>query len=320
MGVFNINKKIVVGLIAGIILLSLVAAIVSGPESKDKVSGGEVIGVIYVEGVISGSRGEGSVFSTGMASGHSIMEQLREAGEDNGVKAVLLRINSPGGSAAASQEIGNELDKLRKQGKIVVASMGDVAASGGYWLAAKADKIVADPATLTGSIGVIMETQSLQELFDKIGITPETIKSGAHKDMGSVNRPLTPEERDILQHMVDDIYQQFVDVVAEGRKMEREKVLELADGRIFTGRQAKEKGLVDELGNYYDAIKITGELAGIKGEPVIREFGYQSPFEKFLSVVSIPTAPNSEFLGLSPSEIEALKGLLKIQSYFSEAF
>ena len=316
MGVFSINKRIVVGLIAGIIVLSLAVAAVSGQAGKEKASRGEAIGVIYVEGVITGARGEGSIFGTGVASGPSLMEQLREAGEDDGVKAVLLRINSPGGSAAASQEVGNEIDRLRKQGKTVVASMGDVAASGGYWIAAKADKIIADPATMTGSIGVIMETQNMQELFDKIGITPETIKSGPHKDMGSPNRPLTPEERAIMQQMVDDIYQQFVDVVAEGRKMKREKVLELADGRIFTGRQAKEQGLVDELGNYYDAVKLTGDLAGIEGEPVIREFGYTSPFEKFLSGVNIPLTPGSDFLGLSPREIEAFRELLRIQPLF----
>ncbi len=315
-GGVSINKKIVVGLIAGVIVLSLAAAMVSGQAGGEKASAGEAIGVIYVEGIITGTRAEGSIFGTGVASGPSLMKQLREAGEDDSIKAVLLRINSPGGSAAASQEVGNEIDKLRKQGKVVVASMGDTAASGGYWIAAKADKIIADPATMTGSIGVIMETQNMQELFDKIGITPQTIKSGPHKDMGSPNRPLTDEERAIMQQMVDDIYQQFVDVVAEGRKMKREKVLELADGRIFTGRQAKEHGLVDELGNYYDAIKLTGELAGIKGEPVIREFGYNSPFEMFLSGVRLQAFPGSDFLGLSPGEVGAFRELLKIQPLF----
>lgn len=265
-------------------MLSVVFAVLSKPSGMTGAQGSGRIGVIHVEGLITGSSSSGGFMGVSAAA-PSLMKQLKEAREDKGIKAVLIRINSPGGSAAASQEIGQEIDKIRKEGKKVVASMGDVAASGGYWIAAKADRIIADPATMTGSIGVIMETENMQELFDKIGISPQTIKSGPFKDMGSPSRPMTDEERNILQSMVDDIYQQFVDVVAEGRKMDRDKVLELADGRIFTGRQAKEKGLVDELGNYYDAVDLTAELAGIKGEPVLIEYGRRTPFEMFFDEV-----------------------------------
>jgi signal peptide peptidase SppA len=194
-----------------------------------------------------------------------------------------------------------------------IGSMGDVAASGGYWLAAKADKIVANPATMTGSIGVIMETQNLQGLFGKLGIKPETIKSGPHKDIGTYNRQMTPDERQILQGMVDDIYSQFIDVVAKGRHMDPAQVRKLADGRIFTGRQAKKLGLVDELGNYNYAINYTAKLAGIEGEPTIKEFGEKNPFEFVFSgtqqSLGLPGQQNS----LSAPELQLLRGLLQYQ-------
>ena len=306
------NKKLVIGLITGIILVSLVAALAVNPSKTSIAKRGEKIALIYVEGEITGSRGEAGLLGQG-AGGPSILDQLREAAEDDSIKAVLLRINSPGGSAAASQEIGDEIDRIRKRGKIVVASMGDVAASGGYWIAAKSNRIVADPATMTGSIGVIMETANLQELFDKVGFAPQTIKSGPFKDIGSPNRPLTPEERNILQGMVDDIYQQFVDVVAAGRKMDRNAVLKLADGRIFTGRQAQKNGLVDELGNYYHAVDVTKKLAKIKGEPVIYEMGPKTPFEKLFGEVKSLAGLSNYTAGLSPREIQIFREILRMQ-------
>lgn len=306
------NKKLVVGILVGIILVSLAAAMAVDPAKAPKRAHGDGIGLIYVEGVISGAREEAGLFN-GAASGQSLMEQLKRAREDDNVKAVLIRINSPGGSSAASQEVGEEVDKLRRSGKKVVASMGDVAASGGYWIAAKCDRIVANPSSMTGSIGVIMDLQNLQELFDKIGVTPQTIKSGPYKDIGTMNRPLTPSERAILQAMVDDIYSQFVDVVAKGRKMERRKVLELADGRVFTGRQAKANGLVDELGNFYDAIDLTAKLAGIEGEPKVYELGPVNPFEKFLGGVSSLTGFSNYASGLQAKDIQQLIELLKGQ-------
>ena len=310
------NKKAVIGIMAGVIIISLVIALAAGPANTDKTPGAERIGVIYIEGVISGSRSESGLLGTG-SGGQTVLEQLKRAQEDDSIKAVLLRINSPGGSAAASQEIGDEIEKVRQSGKVVVASMGDVAASGGYWIAAKADKIIANPATMTGSIGVIMESMNIESLYDKIGVTPQTIKSGPYKDIGSPNRALTMDEKTILQGMVDDIYQQFVDVVAKGRKMDRNQVLKLADGRIFTGRQAKKLGLVDALGNYYEAIELTKKEAKITGEPEIYEFGPKTPFEKLfgeISGLSSLNRPASGLFGLSPREVQMLKETLTFQS------
>lgn len=275
------KKKIAVGLVALLMLAVLIGAFVRRPLIPDYPignAGGGAVAVIFVEGIITGGRSQGDWFGVSAGS-HTIMEQLRRAREDSEVRAVVLRINSPGGSAAASQEISQEIMRLKETGKPVVASMGDAAASGGYWIAASADAIVANPATITGSIGVIMELQNWQELYDKIGIDFNIIKSGPHKDMGSSARELTAEERDILQGMVDDIHRQFVTVVAEGRNMPREEVQKLADGRIFTGQQAYELGLVDHLGNYYDAIDVAAELAGIPGEPEIRTYGGTSPWD-----------------------------------------
>lgn len=306
------NKRLVVGIILAVVIVSLVAALAANNIRGGPVEKGERIGLIHIEGVITGAREEVGFLGQG-AGAESVLEQLKEAGEDDTIKAVMIRINSPGGSAAASQEIGDEIAKIRQKGKIVVASMGDVAASGGYWIAAKADRIVANPATMTGSIGVIMETANLQELFDKIGVTPQTIKSGPFKDIGSPNRPLTPEERQILQSMVDDIYQQFVTVVAEGRQIDRQKVLQLADGRIFTGRQARENGLVDELGNFYHAVEVTKKLAKIKEEPEIYEFGPRSPFERLFGQVRSLLGLNGGAYSLSPREIQVFREVLKMQ-------
>jgi protease-4 len=275
------KKTVVGGLILLVFLGILAAALVYRPKANGvSQGGGGKIAVIFIEGEITGDSG-GDIFGGGAGS-FAIMEQLKQAREDDSVQAVLLRLNTPGGSSPAAQEIGMEVEKLKQAGKIVVASMGDMAASGGYWIAALADKIVANPATMTGSIGVIMELQNLEELYRKIGIDIRVVKSGPHKDMGSSARELTPEERQILQAMVDDIYNQFVEVVAKGRKLSVERVKELADGRVYTGAQAKELGLVDELGNYYDAIKITAQMAGIKGEPQIVRYDARSPWELFL--------------------------------------
>jgi protease-4 len=213
-----------------------------------------------------------------------IAKQIKRAGEDSSVKAIILRINSPGGSAAASQELHEEVRKARENDKIVVASMSDVAASGGYYVACGADKIVANPGTITGSIGVIFSQLQYSELLEKYGVRSNVIKSGKYKDIGSPLRNMTEEERQILQEMIDDVYSQFVHAVAEGRQMNESEVLELADGRIFTGRQAKELGLVDELGNFQDAVDLAAELAGIKGKPKMVEYGKKSPFESFFGL------------------------------------
>jgi protease-4 len=272
-------KKSVMIVIGALVVLSLagLAFMGMGAKERGKANRSGKIAIIYVEGVILGGRGQSTVLME-QGGTDQIIKQIHQARDDESVKAVVLRINSPGGSAAASQEVGEELKKLRAQGKVVVTSMGDVAASGGYWLAACTDKIYANPTTMTGSIGVYMPYANWEELYKKIGIYQEKIKSGPHKDILSPERQMTSEERGIIQIMVDDIYNQFVDVVTEGRKMDREQVRKLADGRIYTGNQAKQLGLVDELGNMYDAIDGASQLAGIVGKPTIKEYGKQSPW------------------------------------------
>lgn len=224
-----------------------------------------------------------------------IMQALQEARKREDIKAVLLRIDSPGGSAVAAQEVGEEIDRVRAAGKPVVASMGDVAASGGYWIAASCDEIYANPATTTGSIGVITELLNVQGLFEKLGIRSEVIKSGPYKDMGSMNREITPEERQILEDLVGDVYQQFLEQVETGRKgkIKPEEVRALADGRVMTGKQAQKSGLVDTMGNYYDALDRARELAHIEGEPQVVELNSADPLTRLLSRFSASSLVNN---------------------------
>lgn len=295
------KKKFWGVLIVVLLVVALGAILVFGQKNSGEITAsGGAIAVIHIEGAIVGERA-GGLFSV-VADAPSLMDKIRQAKDDPQVKAVVLRINSPGGSAAASQEIATEINRLKETGKIVVASMGDAAASGGYWIAALADQIMANPATMTGSIGVIIQTPNMEKLFDTLGIDYNTFTSGIHKDMGSPNRPVTEAEKDIFQGMIDNIYAQFVDVVVEGRNMPREEVLSLADGRVFTGSQAKELGLVDELGNYYDALALAQELAGLEGEPIIKTYERRSTFtsffdlNSFLSLLGYPQPVNQEML------------------------
>ena len=195
-------------------------------------------------------------------------DEIKEYTKDKSIKAIVLRIDSPGGAVAPSQEIYEEVKKAVAQKKVIV-SMGSVAASGGYYIAAPATKIIANPGTLTGSIGVIMEIPNIEGLMNKIGIKTEVIKSGRHKDIASAFRTMGKEEREILQGVMDNVHEQFMKAVAEGRKIKMEEVRKIADGRIFTGEQAKTHGLVDDLGTLEDAIKTAATLAGIKEEPVV---------------------------------------------------
>lgn len=248
------------------------------PAADGPGAAGGAVAVIYLEGVITGGRGQGSLF--GAAGGtDEVVRQLRQAKDDPDVGAVVLRINSPGGSAAASQEVYTEALRVREAGKPIVASFADVAASGGYWIACAADSIVANPASMTGSIGVIIEVTNVQELYNKLGIGSDVIKSGEHKDIASYTRPLEEKERRILQSMVDDIFDQFIDVVASGRGMSKEQVREVADGRVFTGRQALAAGLVDSLGDLADALDAAAELAGIPRPPRVKEMGRRTAWD-----------------------------------------
>jgi protease-4 len=193
---------------------------------------------------------------------------IEKYAKDSSIKGILVHIDSPGGAVAPSQEIYDALLRARKKKK-VVASMATLAASGGYYIAVGADKIVANPGTITGSIGVIMGFADVRDLMAKLGVKSIVIKSGRFKDIGTSARQFTDEDRKMLQDVIDDVYMQFVETVAKERKLEIAKVKELADGRIFSGRQGKELGMVDQLGGFKDAIKLLTTLAGISREPVL---------------------------------------------------
>ncbi len=219
---------------------------------------GDRVGLIRVEGPIIDSQ--------------STVTELKRFGKSSSVKAIVLRIDSPGGGVVPSQEIHDAVMLVRsKHQKKIVASMGSVAASGGYYIAAAADHILANPGTLTGSIGVIMELANLQGLLKKVGVESVVIKSGRYKDLASPFRKMSEGDRRILQGVLDDVHRQFIEAVAEGRSLALDDVRLMADGRIFTGRQAKEMKLVDGLGNLQDAIEMAAELAGIEGEPKVVE-------------------------------------------------
>ena len=211
----------------------------------------EKIGVVSINGTISSSK--------------KISSELVKFAKDDSISAIILRINSPGGGVGASQEIYREVQKITPQ-KPVVVSMGSVAASGGYYVAAPATKIVSNPGTITGSIGVFIQFVRLEELLNKIGVDLEIVKSGEFKDMGSPDRKLTQRDREILDALIKDLQGQFVSAVAAGRNLSVEKVQEIADGRIFSGARAKDLGLVDFMGNFQDAVEITKKIVGIKGD------------------------------------------------------
>ncbi len=280
------NKKSWLGgIILGFVVLSLIIGMVgrSAPGSGlGTGAGAPKVKIIYVDGVIAGGSSGMSFLGT-VTGSDPVIRQLKAAREDPTVRAVVLRINSPGGTSAAAEEIGMEVKKLKSAGKTVVASMGDVAASGGYWVAAYAERIIANAATTTGSIGVISQISNYTGLYDKVGVETITIKSGEFKDMGSDSRDPTTEEIRILQDMVDDIFEQFIAVIAEGREMDPQAVRRLADGRVYTGRQALELGLVDEIGNFYTAIERAAELAGIEGRYSVEEYRTVSWWDLFFS-------------------------------------
>lgn len=220
-------------------------------------------------------------------SSESIVRQFKKFGEDKSIKAILLKVNTPGGGVAASQEMYEAIKKTRDSGKPVVVSISSLGASGGYYAACGGSLIIANPGSLVGSIGVIINLMNFKELADKIGIQETMIKSGELKDAGNPFRELNEKDREYFQSIVDDTYEQFLDVVSEARKMDKEKLKEYANGRVFTGRQAKEIGLIDSLGTFQDAIRITGLLAGIEGEPVIvRERKKESFWERLLDSFS----------------------------------
>ncbi|MBC8205273.1 signal peptide peptidase SppA [bacterium] len=241
-----------------ILVIALLFNVFTSSPKIDSFSsiGGQRVGVIELNGPIYKSR--------------PFVDNLKKLLDTPSVKALVVRIDSPGGTVGASQEISNAVKRASEKIPVVV-SMGDIAASGGYYAALGADIIMANPATTTGSIGVIAQVPAFYELMNRIGISQETIKSGEFKDTGNPFRPMTKKERKYLQEWVDDTYEQFLEKVAEERELPIEEVRKIADGRVFTGRQALQYGLVDTLGDWHDAILTAGQLAGIKGEPMILE-------------------------------------------------
>ena len=240
--------------VSGVALLLILRVMVALLGDGVFFSQNEKVGIINISGIISSSR--------------EVVEQLEEFGKDDRIKALVVRIDSPGGGVAASQEIYAAIKRL-KNNKKVVASLGSIAASGGYMIACAADKIVANPGTLTGSISVIMYFANTEDLFKKIGLKSSVIKSGKYKDIGSPTREMTEDEKQLLQALVDDIYNQFVAVIAHDRNIPQEKVLPFADGRVFSGRQAQVLRLVDYLGDKSYAVQLAGKMAGIKGTPEV---------------------------------------------------
>jgi protease IV len=235
---------VIVSVIVLIFVISLVRKRVSTPS-------GNVIGVVEIEGIISDSK--------------ETMEEILKFKEDASIKGVILRINSPGGAVGPSQEIYREVLKLREKKKVFV-SMGTTCASGGYYIASAADKLYANPSTITGSIGVIMQLVVVEDLLKKLGLQPNTLKAGKLKDAGSPFRSMTPDERAYMDQVIANIYDQFIKDVSTARKMDVEKVRVLAEGRIYTGTQAQEVGFVDGIGNFYDTVDALKAALGMKGK------------------------------------------------------
>jgi protease-4 len=279
-------------------IICLTALVVLFAVSASCTSAQNKVAVISLSGPIQ-FESSGFFFGGSVITPESVRTELERARNDVSVKAIVLQVDSPGGSVAASQEIVNQLELVKKP---IVVSMSDLAASGGYYISAGADKIVALPGTLTGSIGVISEMPNLKGLFDKLGIDMQVFIAGKHKDMYAGLRELTPEEKVLMQGMTDQLYNQFVQVVAKGRGLSEDKVRELATGQLYTGIQAKELGLVDELGGLQTAIDLAASLAGVS-KPEVEYYKPQVPsllntllgmgWQKLSSVIQ-PTSLNAE--------------------------
>jgi len=269
------TTKWVIGIIAvlvflfGLFILTMLSWLFSDETDETVSTGGEKIAVIELREPILSSE--------------DVVRQFKKYRENKSIRAIVFRVETPGGGVAASQEIYEEVKKTRDAGRPVVVSMGSIAASGGYYVSCGANRIVANPGTLTGSIGVTFRFMHFKQLMDKLGIDQSTFKTGKFKDSGSPFRRTTEEEKKYFHSLIQDVYDQFVDVVAEERGLDRAEVLKYADGRVFTGRQAYEYGFVDTLGTMEDAINIAAELCSIHGKPsVVKEAKRKSLFEKLI--------------------------------------
>jgi protease IV len=267
-------------------------------DTEDRSSGiseildyGNKIGVISIEGTI--------------LTCDETLKELRKFRKKSSVRAILLRINSPGGTVAPAQEIYREIEKIRKK-KPVVASIETVGASAAYYIASSADRIVCSKGSITGSIGVIMMLPDIHKVIEKIGVNVNVIKAGAFKDIGSGIKPLDDQERDILQNFAKEVHEQFISDVLQGRKgkIEEAKLREIADGRFFTGQSAKELGLVDSMGNFYDAVKVAANLGGIKGEPELEypKKRWNSYLDLFMDSASKSLVKGMEYIGTNRNQ------------------
>ena len=259
------------GLLAVMVLLAVGSALL--PDRWKSPSG--EIALVRIQGMLMDSQ--------------NIVRQLSNYRHNPNVRGIVLRIDSPGGAVAPAQEIYNEIMKLKADHKTVYASMGTVAASGGYYIACAANYVLANPGTLTGSIAAVMAFSNIEELTDKIGIKPIIIKSGKYKDVGSPLRGMKPEERKLLQSVVDDVHQQFVQAVAKGRGLPVSEVNEIADGRIMTGQQALTLKLVDEMGGLEKTIELLAKKIGVEGRPKVIEEKEKTPFFDWLLQSSLPS-------------------------------
>ncbi len=257
------------------------------------------IALIRIEGAIQ--AGESSLFAP-ITSSEEIAQLLKQAREDPSIRAVVIRVNSPGGEAGASQEIYREILRLRDAGKPVVVSVGSIATSGGYYIACAADRILAEPGAIVGSIGAIMIVPQFEEFFERLGVRFVVIKGGELKDIGTPFRAITPEEREILQEMITDVHEQFIQDVAEGRNLPIEKVREIADGRPFTAQQARELGLIDDFGNLNDAIELASDIAGIE-RPAVVELKRKTMLEGLIEAITLTTLREFARILRSPAPV-----------------
>jgi protease IV len=258
----------------GIFTFFFAAAFIGGLMQKEWKNSNSEIALVHVNGMLMDST--------------EIVRQLSKYRRDPKIKAIIVRIDSPGGAVAPAQEIYDEINKVKESNKFVYASLGSVAASGGYYIACATNYVIANPGTLTGSIGVIMAFNNMEELAKKIGVRPAVIKSGTFKDSGSPLRSMEPEERKLLQNVVDDVHQQFVKAVSLGRNLPQDEVKLFADGRVMTGKQALEFKLIDEFGGLEKTKEILGKKIGVVGHPSVIEEKENVSFTDWLmkSVVS----------------------------------
>lgn len=309
------SDRLVMSVLSGLLVIAVVVGLVlafkpppeeAGAGKGEEGKGGgllaglrprkEGIAVVEIYGSIQ-TESSRNFFGFTYGGADAIVKKIKRLRKNEMVKAIVVRVNSPGGTVAASQEILSEIKEAARDGKKVVVSMADMAASGGYYVSCGADRIFADQGTITGSIGVFVGNLNITGLAEKIGVDMNIIKSGKHKDILSPWREMTGEERELLRETVSEVYEQFLDEVSEGRGIPKKELRPIADGRIFTGERAKELGLVDELGGLQDAIEEAQKLAGLKGEPVIIK-DYQGWWEDMFAAMEQKTGKETDLLEL----------------------